>query len=381
MLLTFGVSMVALGAGIAAAKIFVYVSNAEDGEIDGYSMDKAGVLAPLGKTKAGKLVMPMAVSPDQKHLYAAVRSQPLRVITYAIDGLTGALKEEATAPLVDSMPYVSVDKNGRFLFTASYGGHKVAVNPIDATGVITQPALQVIPTGENPHSIIADRTNKYVYATNLGSAQILQFKFDEKSGKLTPNEPPLIKARPGNGPRHLAISNDNRYLYVLNELSGAVAQFAIDQNTGVLSEVEYVGSAPPQTDLQPGLAREAVSTAATTASATVAGSDTMPRIWAADIHITPDGRFMYTTERTNSTISLLSIAPRTGKLTYLASYATEKQPRGIRLDKTGSYLIAAGEKSNKLSVYKIDKQTGALTLGGRYPVGYAANWVVVVDRP
>jgi 6-phosphogluconolactonase len=381
MLLTFGVSMVALGAGIAAAKTFVYVSNAEDGEIDGYSMDKTGVLAPLGKTKAGKLVMPMAVSPDQKHLYAVVRSQPLRVITYAIDGVTGALKEEATAPLVDSMPYVSVDKNGRFLFTASYGGHKVAVNPIDATGVITQPASQVIPTGENPHSIIADRTNKYVYATNLGSAQILQFKFDEKSGKLTPNEPPLVKARPGNGPRHLASSNDNRYLYVLNELSGAVAQFAINQKTGVLSEVEYVGSVPPQTDLQPGLAREAVSTAATTASTTVAGSDAMPRIWAADIHITPDGRFMYTTERTNSTISLLSIAPYTGKLTYLASYATEKQPRGVRIDRTGSYLIAAGEKSDKLSVYKIDKQTGALTLGGRYPVGHAANWVVVVDRP
>src|SRR3974390_388346 len=381
MLLTFGISMVALGAGIAAAKTFVYVSNAEDGDIDGYSMDKAGVLTPLGKTKAGKLVMPMAVRADQKHLYAVVRSQPLRVITYAIDAATGALKEEATAPLADSMPYASVDKNGRFLFTASYGGHKVAVNPIDATGVITQPASQVIPTGENPHSIIADRTNKYVYATNLGSAQILQFKFDEKSGKLTPNEPSLIKARPSNGPRHLAISNDNRYLYVLNELSGAVAQFAINQKTGVLSEVDYVGSAPPQSDLQPGFAREAVSTTTTTAPTTVAGGETMPGIWAADIQITPDGRFMYTTERTNSTISLLSIAPHTGKLTYIASYQTEKQPRGIRLDKTGSFLIAAGEKSNKLSVYKIDKKKDALTPGGRYPVGHGANWVVVLDRP
>src|SRR3974390_2777001 len=111
----FGVSVVALGAGIAAAKTFVYVSNAEDGDIDGYSMDKAGVLTPLGKTKAGKLFMPMAVSPDQKHLYAVVRSQPLRVITYAIDAATGALKEEATAPLADSMPSVSVHNKGGFL--------------------------------------------------------------------------------------------------------------------------------------------------------------------------------------------------------------------------------------------------------------------------
>jgi 6-phosphogluconolactonase len=130
----------------ALAKTFVHVSNAEDGDIDGYEMNAAGTLTPLGKTKAGKLVMPMAVSLDQKHLYAVLRSQPFTVITYGVDAATGALKQEAAAPLADSMAYASVDNAGRFLFTASYGGDKIAVNPIGANGLIESGPSQVIPT-------------------------------------------------------------------------------------------------------------------------------------------------------------------------------------------------------------------------------------------
>ncbi|MES5487858.1 beta-propeller fold lactonase family protein [Bradyrhizobium sp. INPA03-11B] len=369
-------------ADVAFAKTFVYVSNAEDGDIDGYEMSADGALTSLGKTEAGKLVMPMAVSPDRKHLYAIVRSEPLRVVTYSIDTAAGTLKSEAAAPLPDSMSYSSVDRNGHFLFTASFGGDKVAVNPIGADGLIRAAASQVIPTGHNAHSILADRANKYVYASNLGSSQILQFALDEKTGTLTPLDPPLVKVHPGNGPRHLAISKGNRYLYVLCELTGTIVQFAIDPKAGTLSEAAYVGSAPPQTDLHPGVVRESLSTTASSgANPAVLDADKTPRIWAADIDITPDGHFMYTTERTNSTISVLSIEPETGKLTYLASYSTEKQPRGIRVDPTGRFLVAAGEKSDHISVFKIDGQTGALTLNGRYPVGKDANWVVIVETP
>jgi 6-phosphogluconolactonase (cycloisomerase 2 family) len=110
--------LLAIGAtSLCAAKTFVYVSNAQDGNIDAYAMDAGtGALTPLGKTQAAKLVMPMAVSPDKKHLYAVVRSQPLRVLTYAIDPATGALTQKASAPLPDSMPYVSTDRTGRWLF-------------------------------------------------------------------------------------------------------------------------------------------------------------------------------------------------------------------------------------------------------------------------
>jgi len=112
----------AIGAtSICAAKTFVYVSNAQDGNIDAFAMDAdTGALTPIGKAEAAKLVMPMAVSPDKKHLYAVIRSQPVRVLTYAIEA-SGALTHKASAPLPDSMPYVSTDRTGHWLFTASYG--------------------------------------------------------------------------------------------------------------------------------------------------------------------------------------------------------------------------------------------------------------------
>jgi 6-phosphogluconolactonase len=136
---------------MSAAKTFVYVSNAQDGNIDAYILDN-GALTPIGKTEAAKMVMPMAVSPNKKTLYAVIRSQPVRVLSFAIDPANGKLTQKASAPLPDSMPYVSTDRSGRFLFTASYGGDKIAVSPIGENGLVEAEAIQVIPTGRNAHS-------------------------------------------------------------------------------------------------------------------------------------------------------------------------------------------------------------------------------------
>jgi 6-phosphogluconolactonase len=369
------------GAGPAFAKTFVYVSNAQDGNIDAFSLDKAkGKLTPIGKTDAGKLVMPMTVSRNKKFLYAVMRSEPFRVATYAIDSATGALTQKATAPLPDSMPYVSVDATNRFLFTASYGGDKVAVNPIAANGLVEAAALQVLPTGRNAHAILADGTNRFVYVPNLGANQVLQYKFDTKSGKLTPNEPAAIKARPGDGPRHLVFSRDNKFLYVLGELTGNIAQYAVDQRKGTLKELDNVASVPADSGLIPGVAQAPVG-AAPPAGAPPAPKDDRPKVWAADIGITPNGRFLYSTERTLSKIALFTVAPGTGKLKYVTNFPTEKQPRGIKIDPSGSYLVASGEKSDRIAVYKIDKANGKLTQLDRYPVGNGANWVEIVEIP
>jgi len=238
----------------------------------------------------------------------------------------------------------------------------------------------VILTGENAHSIRSDLTNKFVYATNLGSSQILQFKFDAASGKLTENDPSLIKTPAGNGPRHMAFSPDNKYLYVVNELSGNVAQFSIDAAKGTLTELGYTGSVPSDSGLLPGLAREAMSTSASSGANTKAVGDDKPRIWAADLQITPNGKFLYASERTGSKIALLRIAADSGRLSYVTNYATETQPRGIRIDPTGNFLVASGEKSDRLSVYRINQSDGTLTQVGRYPVGHDANWEIV-DLP
>ena len=102
-------------------------------------------------------------------------------------------------------------------------------------------------------------------------------------------------------------------------------------------------------------------------------------VWAADIQITPSGHFLFTTERTHSTISSFEVDARSGQLSYIGSVTTEKQPRGIGVDPRGRYLVATGEKSPNLSVYAIDGNTGALTVMQQVPVGAGANWVQFVE--
>jgi 6-phosphogluconolactonase len=164
---------------MSEAATFVYVSAAEDGTIDSFVLyPGTGALTAIGKAEAGKTVMPMAVAPDQKFLYAVVRSEPMRVLTYAIDGKSGALTQKATAPLPDSMAYASTDRSGHFpayrlLWRRQGRGES------DRRGrLVTAAAVQVLPTGHNAHSIVVDRTNRFAYAALLGANCVLQFAFD-----------------------------------------------------------------------------------------------------------------------------------------------------------------------------------------------------------
>ena len=364
---------------VSAAATFVYVSDADDATIDAYTMDvRTGALTSIGKTEAGKTVMPLAVAPNKKFLYAVVRSQPTRVLTYAIDGSTGALTQMATAPLPDSMAYVSTDRSGRFLFTASYGGDKVAVSPIGADGLVTAEAIQVLPTGRNAHSILVDHTNRFAYSANLGANQVLQFAFDATTGKLTPLDPLAVKPERGHGPRHMAFSPDNKFLYVLNELSGHVTQYAIDGVKGTLKLIDSVPSVPPELGMKWGQPQPPVG-ATPAAPAAEPKPDEKQPIWAADLRLTPNGKFLYTTERNTDRIALFTVAPLTGRLTYVTNFATERQPRGINVDPSGQYLVASGEKSDRLSVYRIDQASGKLGDPTHYPVGKGANWIEIVE--
>lgn len=99
------------------------------------------------------------------------------------------------------------------------------------------------------------------------------------------------------------------------------------------------------------------------------------------MRLTPNGRFLYVSERTSSTLSLLRVTPKSGQLRYVTRYPTETQPRGIQVDPSGRYLIASGEKSDQLSVYRINQTSGELTLAGRFPTGKGANWVEIVTLP
>src|SRR3954447_17594447 len=123
--------LLSMASGVPAlAATFVYVSNAEDGDIGMYALQADGSLQPGERVKAAKLVMPMAVSRDKRFLIAAVRSKPYQAYGYAIDAKSGALKPVGTGPLAESFPYVSLDRSGRFLLGASYGANLVSVNPV-----------------------------------------------------------------------------------------------------------------------------------------------------------------------------------------------------------------------------------------------------------
>jgi len=362
------------GGAPALAATFVYVSNADDGDIGAYRLLDSGELQAGARAKAANIVMPMAVSPDKRFLYAASRSKPLSVHAYTIDRATGALTLLASSPLAESFPYISVDRTGRYLFGASYGAALISVNAIGADGRVAAEPLQVIPVGRNAHSIRVDESNRFAFVPTLGSDQVFQFTFDAKSGRLNSNTPAIYLMKAGTGPRHFITSADNKFVYVLSELLATVTTFSLDSKTGLLTELSSATGLPPDSKLVPGAPRGAVG-----APGGPPPRNTDNDIWAADIHMTPNGKFLYITERTSNTLAAFSVDGASGKLTYLGSTPTERQPRGFAIDPKGRFLVASGEKSETISVYAIDQASGALKPLNKYPTGKGSNWVEIVS--
>ena len=370
--LTKGVIIVAMTTLIGSAPVlagtFVYVSNADDGDIGVYSVQNDGSLKPGEHAKAANVVMPMTVSPDRRFLYAAARSKPYSVFVYAMDSNTGALKPLSVSPLAESFPYISLDKTGRYLFGASYGSNLISVNAVGEDGRVAHEPLQVIPVGRNAHSIRTDESNKFAFVCTLGSDEIFQFTFDSKTGHLASNTPAVFLTKPALGPRHFITSSDNKFVYVLSELTGTVTTFSLNSDTGLLTEVSSASGLPPESKLVPGAPRGPVGT-----------RNTDKDIWAADLHLTPNGKFLYMTERTSNSLATFSVDGASGKLTFLGSAPTEKQPRGFAIDPKGRFLVVSGEKSDTISAYAIDEASGAVKLIGKYPTGKGANWVEIVS--
>ena len=200
-----------LGAGFfmssAVAATFVYVGNADSQDVTILELKSSGDLTAVdtagvpGPAKPGSS-LPLAVSPDKKRLYVGLRNEPYSAVSFAIDARTGKLKLVGSGPLADSMAYLVTDRSAKFLLGASYSGNKVTVNPIGPDGVV-QPAQQIMATQPNAHCIMPDPSNRYVLHTSLGGDLVYQDKFDVKTGKLTPNDPPSVSVKAKAGARHL----------------------------------------------------------------------------------------------------------------------------------------------------------------------------------
>ena len=359
--------------GVAQANTFAYISSPDDGMISQYRLDEAtGALTLLHQTPAGDKVNPMALSPDHTTLYAALRVEPFRVMAYRIDPATGQLAPIAEAPLAASLAYLSTDRSGRYLMGASYGGNVLTVQAIDAEH---RPAKdsKVYTTGPYAHSVRSDPSNHFVYATTLGDEKVLQFSFNQQNGALEPISPGHALVTAGSGPRHIAFAPGGKFLYVVGELSGTVDSFSIDPQTGALTKVAHAEGVPKSLNLAHGEIRNAANNDLK--------DDPTPRIWAADIRVSPDGQLIYITERTTSSVSAFKADPASGTLSFQGNYPLqEKQPRNIAFSPSGRWLLVTGEKADKVGSYAVGAQ-GALTRTGEAPSGKGALWIEMLSLP
>ncbi|HWG04335.1 MAG TPA: lactonase family protein [Beijerinckiaceae bacterium] len=336
---------------------YVYVGNAGTRDVSAYAMNGDGTLTPIGTfavsgPTAACFSLPLAVSPDNGFLFAALRNEPWSVRSFAIDAASGRLDDLGAGPLAANPCYLRVDKTGRFLLSASYFGSKIAVNRIGANGIV-EPAHQVIETEPKSHAIVLDATNRHAISTSLGGEIVYQWRFDSEFGRLAPNEPPFVRVADYAGPRHFVFHPDGRRAYLLNEHVVTIHVYDYDPDRGTLSEKQVTTSwAPPLA----------------------------AKMSAADIHVTPNGRFLYASERKSNTLALYAIDAHDGTLAFKDQIVTETYPRGFAIDPDGRFLYCAGQQSDRVCAYAIDPLSGKLSKIAAYVAGGGPNWIEIV-RP
>ncbi|MFN2444373.1 MAG: lactonase family protein [Vicinamibacterales bacterium] len=299
----------------------------------------------------------LAVHPTNDFLYAVneVRSfddqDTGSVSAFAIDRSSGKLtplNQQASAG--GGPAYLVVDKSGRHVLVANYGGGSVAALPIASDGTLKPASAFVQHTGSSvvpkrqsaphAHSINVDPGNRFAYAADLGLDKILIYRFDAEQGSLVPSEPPFAAVGPGAGPRHFAFHPSGRFAYVINEIDLTVTAFTSDPQRGRLTELQTVPTLPPGQPVEAGFS-------------------------TADAQVHPTGKFLYGSNRGHDSIVVFAIDQQTGRLTYVENRSTEgSTPRGFGIDPSGRYLLAANQRSDSVVVFRIDQQNGRLTPAG-----------------
>jgi 6-phosphogluconolactonase len=250
------------------------------------------------------------------------------------------------------MAYIAVGAGGRTLLGASYVNALISVSAI-AAGAVRATPTQRVTTPPKAHCIIRGRRDDIAYATTVDGNAILAFRQDAATGTLAPAQPDRVACRPGSGPRHLALHPRLAVLYCVNETAGTLAAFTVDE-AGALHELQ------DETLMPAGFAGNAR---------------------AADLHVTPDGRFAYASVRTTNAIGIFGIDPASGRLERIALLDTEGSPRAFAIDPSGRFLVCAGQTDNVVVVYAIDPGSGALTRKHRVVVPENPSWVEVLSLP
>lgn len=329
----------------------LYVGVQDDDRIALYEIDgDSGRLTQRAAIPGGGGPSVFAISPDKRTLYVGRRTQP-SVASYRIDPATGGLSLIGTAAQADAPTFLAPDRTGRFMLAAYYQGGYAAVHPIAADGAVEAAAADKQATAIGAHAIATDPSNQFAFVPHIARIQdnvmepaknnpganfIAQFRFDAQTGRLSPNAQPRLAQADMVGPRHYTFHPRLDVVYFSNEQGCGVTAYRLDRSAGTLSPLQTISSLP---------------------------SGHSGRTTCSQIHLTPDGRFLYVGNRSPAASSIAGFAvdQGSGQLIAAGHAATEAVPSAFCLDPAGRFLYAVGTASGRLASYRIDGSTGALT--------------------
>lgn len=295
----------------------------------------------------------LSISPDQRFLYALAGNSRDSVRALAIEtGSHRLIPLNAQPSGSQGVVHLQVDKTGKWLIVGHYTAGSLSVLPIQpdgALGRVTQ-VIQLegkgIESGATPaerqdhpyvHSINIAPNNKDVFVPDLGMDKIMTYSLDAKTGQLTPGNPPFTAVTPGSGPRHFTFHPNGKFAYVIQEMGALITGFSYQH--GQLTPIQTVSTLP---------------------------EGYTGRKWAADIHISPDGKFLYGSNRAHESLVIFRIDPKTGQLLLVGHQPVGgKTPRNFAIDPTGNFVLVANQDSDNITIFRRDKQTGKLTFTGK----------------
>jgi 6-phosphogluconolactonase len=289
----------------------------------------------------------LAFSPDNNFLFSVNEKRDGGVSAFSIEPVSGQLTRLNGQPTNGADPcYLSTDPDGRWLLTANYSGGSLVVHPILADGRLGQIADFVQHQGSGPnkgrqekahaHSIRFGPGGKYVLAADLGLDQVLVYRLDATTGKLSLHGQTAFD--PGFGPRHFDYHINGRFIYVAGELGNQVTACTWDAEKGVLTPFQSLNTLPDE----------------------FTGESTI-----ADIHVHPNGRLLYLSNRGDDSLAIYSIDPQSGSLSLVGHEPTRGGcPRNFAIDPSGDFLLAANQYTDNVVVFRIDAENGKLTFTG-----------------
>ncbi len=343
---------------VSTAEPLVFISafaSGDKGGIHAFSFDSdKGVLKPLHRTTEIQNPFFLALSPDKRFLYAIDAEkfggdEDENVAAFALEGRTGRLKRlNHQSARGTASCYLDVDASGKSVLVANYSSGSVASIPVQTDGSLGEAASFVQHSGSssnperqkgpNAHCFVVSPDGKHALAADLGIDKIMIYRLDAAAAKLAPNSmQPFARLTPGSGPRHLIFHANGKVVYVINELANTITVFDWSTNDGTLKEHQTITTLP---------------------------TDFTGKSYTADLKITPDGKFLYGTNRGHDSIASYRIGAD-GKLTLLSiDPSLGKGPQNLLITPDGRWLLCANMPGNNVVVFQIDAASGKITKAG-----------------